>query len=138
MSANKLADRVSGSKFVNINLLCAFVCAEVAKSKDFSCFSRLLAEDIQAFFEWYQNHRRFVTTWNQPGTLMAEKEAIMRWSDRSGVGNIAHYCVGTPCEYLSMRFCATVAGLGNIWIDVPLNSVYAIQIREEIGLVRRS
>jgi hypothetical protein len=132
MSTNKTAERNCAGKFVNVNLLCTFVCTEVEKSKDFSCFSRLLAEDVQAFLEWYQNHRRFVTTWNQPGTLMAEKEAIMRWSDRSGIGSIAHNCKGTPCEFLSMRFSATVCGLGNIWIDIPLNGVYAIQVREEI------
>ena len=132
MSFNNTADRVSGGKFVNTSLLCAFVCAEVEKSEAFGCFSRVLAEEVYAFLAWYQNHVEFINKYNQPQTIQSEKEAIWGWSNRNGIGQVAHHCIGTPCEFLSMRFSATVCGLGNIWIDIPLNGVYAIQVREEI------
>ena len=129
MSFNKPADRVSGSKFVNTSLLCAFVCAEVEKSEAFGCFARVLAEEIHAFLTWHQRHQTFVNKWNQPQT---EKEAIWGWSQRNGIGQVAHHCTNTPCEYLSMRFSATVVGLGNIWVEVPINAPWSIMIREEV------
>ena len=132
MSFNKPADRVSGGKFVNTSLLCAFIYAEVEKSHHFGCFSRVLAEEVYAFLAWYQNHVNFITSNYQPQTIQSEKEAIWGWTNRNGIGQVAHHCIGTPCEFLSMRFSATVCGLGNIWVDVPLNGVYAITIREEV------
>ena len=133
MSFNKPADCASrGNKLVNINLLCAFICAEVANRPQFGCFARVLADEAFAFLTWYESHVKFVTTHHQPNCLQSEKEAIWGWSNRTGIGQVAHNCKGTPCEFLSMRFCATVVGLGNIWVEIPINSPWSIIIREEV------